>query len=371
MTASALRVGIVVEQVWQPIPGGSGTYVVELSRALSARPDVEPVGISAWHRGVVSPDWDPEIPVRRSLLPRRALYGAWQHLGVPRVDRANGPLDVCHATTWAVPPTRLALVVTVHDLAFLDGPELFTPHGNSFFRRALDTVRSRAAAVIVPSRATADACVASGIDPARLHVVPHGVEILRPGPDAIADTLRRHGVTRPYIMWAGTVEPRKNVRGLIEAYDLLARDTDAPDLLLVGPPGWGSLPDIPAHLHDRVRLTGRVSRVDLHALYEGAGAFVYPSLSEGFGLPVLEAMAHGLPVVTSRNTACDEVLGGTGYAVDPLDPSEIAQALRDALGPDGARRAAMGRERSATFRWDRSADRTVQAYRAALELHSS
>lgn len=371
MTASALRVGIVVEQVWQPIPGGSGTYVVELSRALRARADVTPVGISAWHREAVSPDWDPGIPVRRSLLPRRALYAAWQRLGRPRVDRADGALDVCHATTWAVPPTRRALVVTVHDLAFLDGPQLFTQHGNAFFRRALDTVRRRADAVIVPSHATADACVAAGIDVTRLHVVPHGVEVPRPSRDAIADTHLRHAVTRPYIMWAGTVEPRKNVGTLIQAYDELARETDAPDLLLVGPAGWGSLPHIPAHLRDRVRLTGRVSRMDLHALYAGASAFVYPSLSEGFGLPVLEAMAHGLPVVTSRNTACDEVLGGAGYSVDPLDASQIAHALETALGPDGALRAALGRERSATFRWDRSAELTVQAYRAALESRSS
>ncbi|WP_318241596.1 glycosyltransferase family 4 protein [Cellulomonas avistercoris] len=363
-----LSVAMVVEQLYQPVPGGSGTYVVALGDALRRREDLRVVGIAAAHRGAPAADWRTQVPVRHAPLPRRLLYAAWQHAHVPRAEHvARTALDVCHATTWAVPPTRAPLVVTVHDLAFLEGPELFTPHGNAFFRRALDDVRRRADAVVVPSRATADDCVRAGIDPDLLHVVPHGVDVPRPSPTAVAAAQARLDVGSDYVMWAGTVEPRKNVDRLLEAYAAaVAADPGVPDLVLTGPAGWGAEPVVPPSVRTRVRRTGRVSRDDLHALLAGATAFVFPSLSEGFGFPVLEAMAHGTPVVTSRATACAEVLGDTGVLVDPLDVDDIARGILTALGPDGARMRVAGRARAATYTWDTAAERTVDAYRAAV-----
>ena len=134
-----MRVAMVVEQLYQPVPGGSGTYVVALGDALAERDDLDVVGIAAAHRRGPDADWRTRLPVREAPLPRRVMYAAWQGVGLPRAEHvARARVDVCHATTWAVPPTRAALVVTVHDLAFLHGPELFTAHGNAFFRRALD-----------------------------------------------------------------------------------------------------------------------------------------------------------------------------------------------------------------------------------------
>src|SRR5690606_32312221 len=151
-------------------------------------------------------------------LPRRALYDAWNHLGGPSAERiARRPIDVVHATTWAVPPTRRPLVVTVHDLAFLRSPEHFTPRGVRYFTRSLARTRDEADAVIVPSQATADDCVAAGLAEADIHVVPHGVR--RPaGPYDVTGLRRRFGLEPPYVLWCGTREPRKNLPGLLAAF---------------------------------------------------------------------------------------------------------------------------------------------------------
>lgn len=361
-TTSALRAALVVEQLWQPVPGGSGTYIRELLAALARRADVRPVGLAALHRAAPPLDWRVDVAVRQVPLPRRALYAAWQRRAVPAELLLPGA-DVVHATTWAVPPTRRPLVVTVHDLAFLGAPEMFTAHGNAFFRRALETVRQRADAVVVPSQATADECVEAGIDPGLLHVVPHGVQVPQVTAADVASARRRYGLPERYVMWAGTVEPRKNVPTLLDAW---ARLGDAPDLVLVGPPGWGEVPEVPSGVGARVHTTGRVPREDLHALYAGADAFVFPSFAEGFGLPVLEAMAHGVPVVTSRGTACAEVLGTAGVLVDPHDPADVARGLAEALA-DGGTYGPAGARRAATFSWDAAAEATVGAYRAARE----
>ncbi|WP_456826054.1 glycosyltransferase family 4 protein [Cellulomonas sp. P5_E12] len=361
-----LRAGLVVEQLWQPAPGGSGTYIVELLRALATRDDVRAVGLAARHRAGPHDDWAIDVPVVRSRLPRTALYQSWQSLHRPRVEGRVPSLDVVHATTWALPATRRPLVVTVHDLAFLERPQLFTDRGNAFFRRALQEVLDRAAAVIVPSQATADECREAGIDDDRLTVVPHGVTVVRPDATQIAAARRRYADDRPYVMWAGTTEPRKNVRTLLAAYAELARDPEAPDLLLVGPPGWGEPPAVPDAVRARVRVTGRVDRVDLHALYAGARAFAFPSLSEGFGLPVLEAMSHGTPVVTSFGTACAEVVGDAGLTVGATDAGALADALREAIGPRHDELAARGLQRAARFSWARSAEETLRAYRSVV-----
>ena len=161
---------MVVEQMWQPVPGGSGRYIVEVASRLAAQ-GVRAVGVAARH-GAGEPT--PEevgltIPVLNSALPRRLLYAAWDRLSMPRVDRmlgvgSGGGAQVVHATTWAIPPTLCPLVVTVHDVAFLRDASHFTSHGAAYFNRALDITKHRADAVIVPSEATARDCVEAGID---------------------------------------------------------------------------------------------------------------------------------------------------------------------------------------------------------------
>jgi glycosyltransferase involved in cell wall biosynthesis len=360
MPQRPLHATVTVEQVWQRVPGGSGTYVTELTRALHARDDIDVTGLSARHTGPPPADWALDVPVRAVPVPRRALYDAWQVLRAPRAEWTVPRTDVVHATTWAVPPTSRPLVVTVHDLAFLHDETHFTARGNRFFRRALSTVRHRADAVLVPSQATADECAAAGIDAARLHVVPHGTHVLRPDAAAVAEWRRRVGVTNPYVLWCGTVEPRKNLATLLRAFARL--EDPQLDLVLVGPPGWGDVPAHPAGLDaSRVHVLGHLSRADLGAAYEGAAAFCFPSLREGFGLPVLEAMAHGVPVVTSAGTACAEVAGDAGLLVEPTDVDGLASALAQAVADDG-RRAAASLARAEQFSWAEAARRTAAVY---------
>jgi len=234
---------MVVEQLWQPVPGGSGTYIVELSRALRAR-QVPVAGITARHQAAPSPREMglPPMPMRSSHLPRAALYESWNRLGLPRAESILPGAQLIHATTWALPPTSLPLAVTVHDLAFLRTPEHFTPRGNAYFSRSLERVIAEASAIIVPSQATADDCIAAGIDAARLYVIPHGVRTRPVTEEQIKSFRTARGLTRDYVLWTGTREPRKNLLGLLRAFALLIEehdDADGLDLVLVGPAGWG------------------------------------------------------------------------------------------------------------------------------------
>jgi glycosyltransferase involved in cell wall biosynthesis len=204
-----------------------------------------------------------------------------------------------------------------------------------------------------------------GVAEERVRVVPWGVEPFVVGDDDIARVRASHGVTGRYILWVGTIEPRKNLAGLVAAFRAVPDDDVT--LVLVGPHGWNE--DLAARLGGgdrRIRALGFVPREELHALYAGAAAFCYPSLREGFGIPVLEAMMAGAPVVTSSGTATEEVVGDAGICVDPLDHAAIASALSSILGDEtGARRlSARAKERAKTFTWSRTADLTIEAYRA-------
>jgi glycosyltransferase involved in cell wall biosynthesis len=178
---------------------------------------------------------------------------------------------------------------------------------------------------------------------------------------------RAHCLDAPYVLHVGTAEPRKNLSGLLDAFARL--DRAGVDLVLVGPDGWGDAGDaLPTRLQQRVRRLGFVSEHDKAALYAGAAVFCYPSVWEGFGLPVLEALAQGAPVVTSRGTATEEVAGDAALLVDPHDPVELADALRRLLddtdlAADLRRR---GPARAAAFPWSQTATLTAEAYAAVL-----
>lgn len=359
-TSDPLRVALTVEQLWQRFPGGSGTYIRALARRLVADPAVSVSGISAWHRSALA-----DVPVRATPLPRRLMYDSWSMVRRPR-SSVPPRTDVVHATTWAVPPARGALVVTVHDLAFLRSPEHFTARGDRFFRRALQIVRAEASLVLTPSHATAADCVEVGIPADRVRVTPLGVDPVTVTADQVAQFRRARGLDRPYVLWCGTLEPRKNVRTLIRAFREVAGHTDL-DLVLVGPTGWGDtgLDELDQRTADRVHRLGWLGAEDLQRAYAGARVFTFPSLWEGFGLPVLEAMAHGTPVVTSAGTSMAEFTGDAGLLVDPRDPDELAAALMSA---GGDRHAALGSAATAIaseMTWERTAALTVAAYREA------
>ena len=256
------------------------------------RRGVRAVGVAARHSaGEPTPEEvGLTIPVLNSALPRRLLYAAWDRLSMPRVDRmlgvgSGGGAQVVHATTWAIPPTSCPLVVTVHDVAFLrDSPATFTSHGAAYFNRALDITKHRADAVIVPSEATARDCIEAGIDEELITVIPHGLTHTPVTDSQVEDFRARHGLTRPYILWVGTREPRKNLPTLLRAYRAMASSTDL-DLVLVGPAGWGEDPewgDLPA---ERTHVLGRLDDTDLACAYAGARVFTFPSIWEASGCP--------------------------------------------------------------------------------------
>jgi len=359
-----LRVAVTVEQSWHAVPGGIARATVELLRALVARGDVDVVGVAARHRAPPPHDLVPPVTIRQLPLGRRLLYESWQLLRMPRVERATGPIDVVHDGGYVVPPSRAPLVATVHDLFFETYPEHYTRHSLQVFRRGFALARREARLVICPSLATRAACAAAGIEEDRLRVVPLGVRASQPDRDRTDRVRRRYGVERPYVLFCGTIEPRKNLRRVLRSFGAIADGRDV-ELLVAGPQGWKE--DIRADvsgLRGRARAIGFVARDDLDVLYAGSAAVVYPSLAEGFGLPVLEAMANGAAVVTSKGTATEEVAAGAALLVDPLDVDEIGAAIERLLD-DRALAAELGsaaRARASTFTWDRTAELTHQVY---------
>lgn len=368
---------MTVEQLWQPVPGGSGTYIRALAGQLHDRADTVVTGIRARGPADGTQGLPPAMGVLSSRLPRSLLYEAWGRLRTPPVPRAAAATharvryDVVHATTWAIPPRSAPLVVTVHDLAFLRSPEHFTPRGVSFFERALKVVRKEADIVIVPSQATRQDCLDAGIGAERLRLIHHGTQPSVVKADDVAAFRARHGLRRNFVLWCGTLEPRKNLPALLLAFEhLLATGSDL-DLVLVGPKGWGSTSDdalraAAALPKERVHALGRLGDDDLQLAYAAARVFCFPSLWEGFGMPVLEAMNHGTPVVTSQATSMAEVSGEGALLIDPHDPREIAEALLRAAGPDHDTLSRAAHLNAASYTWQGSADQHVAAFRDAV-----
>ena len=361
------RVAVTLEQCWHAVPGGTARAALESVRALRSHADVELVGVSARHDGPPPRAWAPPIPVEALPLPRLALYEAWHRLRRPAVERATGPVDVIHATGMAMPPPSAPIVVTVHDLAFMRSPSQFTRRGVRFFHRAIELARRDAALVICPSESTIGDCVAHGFDPARLRLVPWGIAVERATASAVAGARARFGLDGRYVLWAGTIEPRKNLPALLSAFERLGH----PDvtLVLAGPQGWNEdLASLLTRLGRRVKTLGFVDPEVLPALYAGAEVFCFPSREEGFGLPVLEAMAQGTAVITSSGTATEEVAGGSAVLVDPYDTGAITTALARLLDDpeEGLRLGRDGHHRATEhFSWARTAAALAAVYAEA------
>jgi glycosyltransferase involved in cell wall biosynthesis len=384
-----VKVAIHAGQLDQPVPGGIGRYVEGLLRHLPGiGVEVERFSAGRWR------------------------YEAWHRFRRPMV---RIPGDLVHAPSLAVPPPgRRPLVVTVHDLAFRTHPECFPARGRAFHERGLALARAEAAAVVVPSAATAAELRDAGFEAARIHVAHHGIELpprdapATPGPGFPAASMnpmqQMHPHWQPaegptggaagtgggagltagtggdqgpsvlglepgsYLLFVGTVEPRKGIDVLLAAHGALRRHGH-PDLRLVvaGPPGWGATPPLDG---PGIVAPGRVDEHTLDALYRGAAALVVPSRSEGFGLPALEAMARGRPVVASDAGALPEVVGDAGVLVPPGDPDALAGALDRLLGDEKEADSlgTAGRQRAATFTWSACTAAHLAAYHAALGL---
>lgn len=273
----------------------------------------------------------------------------WYLAALPRAA-ARDRVDLLHCPTFRA-PTRCSvpLVVTVHDLAVLRHPYLFNRWSREYGRRLLPSVARAADAIIAVSAFTAREVIELlGVAAERVHVVPNAV-----GPPFRPDGPRAEG---EYVLAVATLEPRKNLERLVEGH---LRASTGLELRIAGPSGWGATrPGGPG-----VRWLGELDTDELARLYRGARCVVYVSLYEGFGLPVLEAMACGVPVVTAQAASVLEVAGGASVVVDGLDPDSIASGIaeaidrRDELGPLGLGRAAL-------FGWGAAAERTLAVYRS-------
>jgi glycosyltransferase involved in cell wall biosynthesis len=353
-------VAVLLEQCLAPVPGGTGRYARELARALAqtAPEGATVTGWTAWHRDVSAARVAGVVGPRRLPLPPRALVAAWERgagVGMP-----SG--DLVHSPTLLFPPRpRGPLVVTIHDAVPWTHPETLSRRGVAWHRRTARRAARVADAIVVPTRAVSDELARwLPLDRVRLAVVGEGVSPdLAVPPDADLRAARLGLPPGGYAVSLATLEPRK---GLDVAIRALAR-TEAPDLplLVAGQPGWGAV-DLEAEAERaglppmRVRAMGRLDDADLAVLLSRASVLVQPSRSEGFGLPVLEAMALGVPVVTSDAPALVEVGGGATRVVPVGDPEALAAALAEVVSDQQLRErmVALGRRRSAEFSWERT-----------------
>ncbi len=360
---------------------GIGRYARDLLAALAARED-DGLSFAVVYCGHGSRAGGlPQLPrrfrVKSFPVSDRIINALWHRARIPLpVQVATGKIDLFHSPDFTLPPTwGCPTVLTVHDLAFLRVPECAYPTLRAYLERVVPRSAKRATRIIAVSESTRhDVVELLGIPPDRVSVVYEGVNarFLRPAdPERAGALVRAAGVSQPYILSVGTVEPRKNYVRLLEAYARLRERGVEHSLIIAGRLGWLYEP-ILARV-DALGLQTHVAILQpddntLAALYALADACIFPSLYEGFGIPVLEALAIGAPVACSNASSFPEIVGGAAAMFDPCDVEAMANATERILS-DGERRgelAALGPKRASQFSWDRAAEDTVHVYRQAL-----
>lgn len=355
---------------------GIGRFVRGLVRGLASQTTgVEILLVAAADRAPPG-GAEPPFPVRRLPLGSRAMEILWHRLRLPLpADWWTGPVDLYHATDFLLPPLRCRGAVTVHDLSFLRHPEFHHPALVRYLRDRVHGSVRRATLVLADSCFSRDEVLEwLDVPEERVRVVYGGAEeSFHPVPAGErADRLARHGLAGPYLLFVGTMEPRKNLGALLEGFSRLRRQGLPHTLAIAGGEGWlgegQRLRGLAEGLGEGIRFLGFVPDDDLPALLSGADLFVYPSLYEGFGLPVLEAMACGCPVACSRAGSLPEVAGDAACYFETADADEIATVLARALeSPELlARRGRQGLERAAAFTWKAAARQLLDAYQVAL-----
>lgn len=364
---------------------GVGRFALDLVRVLAHREDVD---LTLWCRRDDSRRWsvrDDSAVVRAKAPSARPARLAWEQLRLPGLLSRAG-VGVHHGLHYTMPErARVPLVVTIHDLTFFDHPEWHERTKVLVFRRAIRVAARRSSALLCDSSRTAERLEELCRPAGRVFVVPLGVDLERFKPAAHShddagtstdvgrgdeDLIASLGVSEPYVLFLGTLEPRKAVPELVAAFDLLARQERELSLVLAGKPGWGAREvdrQVASSRHgDRVTRVGYVDDDAVPALLRRAAVVAYPAKEEGFGLPALEALACGAPLVTTSGTVMADLAGNAALTVAAGSVGDLAEALGAVLRGNGvAERRRLGLEVASRYSWEASADAHVMAYRWA------
>lgn len=293
------------------------------------------------------------------------LWNRWHVLGI---EKFTGKIDLFHSSDWLEPPSQCSKVTTIHDLSILKFPETFSPKGGhnivTNMKRKFCWVKKESKLIIAVSQATKkDIVELLGIPEEKIKVIYEAAPVwFKKAPsEKVKSVKRKYGIKGDYLLSVATLEPRKNIKMIMKAHKHLLQKGEKLALVLAGKVGWGE--DVSAE--GKTVLTGYLANEELSALYTGASALVYPSLYEGFGLPVLEAMICGCPVVTSNVSSLPEVSGEAGILVDPRSWESIAGGIKKAL-EDRENLIKKGLIQAKKFSWEKCARETLEVYEKAI-----
>src|SRR5437588_3095131 len=374
-----MRVGLDGSSLCHSLTG-VGHYTFELARALAVNypsDRFELISSKPFHPQIVEQHERDRLPNLEFINPKSsAIRGRWWSLDLPRYLRRAG-LDLFHGTNYEIPLwRRRRSIVTVHDLSSLLYPQLHRKPLARRMRLRLPLAVKLSKAIITPTEAVKrELCSHLNVKPGKvtaIHEAPR--ESFRPLSRVQASLMRtRLGVEDDFLLFVGTLEPRKNLLTLLKAFAEVLRDTRfRPQLVVAGGEGWLMEETFTfvsaAGIGERVRRIGYVNDDELRALYSSCRAFIYPSLYEGFGLPPLEALACGAPVIASRIAALEETIGGAAMLVDPLDVHSLVAAITDVFENEKQRKKliAAGPAHAARFSWEKAAQSTYEVYQNVL-----
>ena len=361
---SSIKVAYLIEQCWHRVPGGTAVATSNLAEEMCRLEGINLVGIAANHKKNPKKPIPENMEIVNSKLPRQILYEMWNRFNAPKVENIVKSIDLVHASGGAIPSTDLPLVATIHDLSWREQHDWFPARGKRFAETWLDKAR-KAERIICPSQRTFKDLVKAGFDEQIIRVVPLGVATRKVCEEQVEGLLEKNSISTPFVLWVGTIEPRKNIPTLLQAMQQLP---EIP-LVLVGPKGWESdLQSAIEPIGERVKIIGEVDEATKHTWYKAASVFCFPSLMEGFGLPIVEAMSHGTPVVTSSTTATSEVAGEAALLIDPKSADAIAESIKEILGkPEIAKELSeKGLERAKKMTWENTASATADIYREVV-----
>jgi glycosyltransferase involved in cell wall biosynthesis len=373
-------------------PVGASNYIIQLTRALAR---LKEAGDS--HPGIDQSDWlelfifvqksrlamidvketpDSHLVIIPDMAPSVRLV--WEQINLPRLANSKN-IDLLHSLHYTMPLAyRSRSVVTFHDMTFFLFPQLHTLPKRYFFRFFIHTSSRQASALIADSESTRqDAIRLVGIPAEKIFTAQLGVtqefHCIK-DESALEQARQKYHLPEHFLLFVGMIEPRKNLPALLEAFSSIADQIPEYHLVFAGPKGW-MVEDIlqqkcAPKINGKVHFPGYVEQADLPLVYNMADVFIYPSIYEGFGLPVLEAMACGTPVITSNVSSMPEIVGEAGVLLPPDDSQALAQAILELVNDPAERQrlSVKGLERAMAFTWERTADKTLAVYRHALGI---